>query len=114
MNKYSIIFLMVLAVLVISGSGVMADDPAGGVAQVVVVIEGSSFSPPVITIKAGTEVVWKNKDASPHTITADDGSFDSGSMSQGGEFRRRFMAPGTVSYSCDIHAYMSGKVEVIQ
>jgi len=79
---------------------------------VLIIIEGSSFAPASITVKAGTEVIWKNKDSAPHTVTADDGSFDSGSMGQGDEFRKKLVKPGTLSYSCDIHAYMSGKIVV--
>lgn len=87
-------------------AGTPASSPA------VIVIEGSSFNPASITVKAGTEVIWKNKDSSPHTVTADDGSFDSGSLNQGEEFRRKLVKTGTLSYSCDIHAYMSGKIVV--
>jgi len=93
--------------------GVIGPASAGdAVAPVVVIIEGSAFVPDTVTIKAGTEVVWRNKDSVPHTITADDGSFDSGSLNQGDEFKRKFIAPGTYKYSCDIHAYMSGNVIV--
>jgi plastocyanin len=77
-----------------------------------VTIEGSSFSPEVVTIKAGGEVVWKNKDAAAHTVTADDGSFDSGSLGQGDEFKQKFPSAGTITYSCDNHAWMKGKIEV--
>lgn len=30
-----------------------------------------------ITVAPGTTVVWINRDTKPHTVTADDGSFDS-------------------------------------
>jgi len=86
---------------------VAAEDSA-----VLVTIEGSSFSPEVVTIKAGGEVVWKNKDAATHTVTADDGSFDSGALSQGDEFRQKFPSAGAITYSCDNHAWMKGKIEV--
>ncbi|HMA36269.1 MAG TPA: plastocyanin/azurin family copper-binding protein, partial [Chloroflexia bacterium] len=38
------------------------------------------FAPAEITIPAGTTVTWTNKDPAKHTITADNGSFDSGSL----------------------------------
>jgi len=100
----SSIFLIVMFGL---SAPAAAEDPA-----VLVTIEGGSFSPEVITIKAGGEVVWKNKDAAVHTVTADDGSFDSGALNQGDEFKRKFLSAGTITYSCDNHAWMKGKIEV--
>jgi plastocyanin len=87
-----------------------AEDAAPSV--VFVTIEGSAFSPQVVKVKAGTEVVWRNMDTSPHTVTADDGSFDSGTLAKGDEYKRKFTSAGKFKYSCDIHAYMSGTVEV--
>lgn len=79
---------------------------------VVVTIDGSVFSPEVVSIKSGGEVVWKNKDSAVHTVTANDGSFDSGALSQGDEFRKKFLSAGVITYSCDNHAWMKGKIEV--
>jgi len=111
MNKYclSIVLAFSVSLLVVAyglSSAAEAEPPA------VVSIEGSAFSPEAVTIKVGGEVLWRNKDAATHTVTADDGSFDSGSLSQGAEFRRKFTKAGTIKYSCDIHAYMGGKIEV--
>lgn len=77
-----------------------------------VVIDKFAFSPDVIRIKAGTEIIWKNKESTDHTVTADDGSFDSGPLGQGGEFKKKFTKPGTYSYACGMHPFMSGKVVV--
>ena len=79
---------------------------------VVVNISGSAFSPEVVSIEASEEVVWKNKDSAVHTVTANDGSFDSGALSQGDEFRKKFPSAGVITYSCDNHAWMKGKIEV--
>ena len=75
-------------------------------------IDQMAFSPDVLKIKAGTEVVWKNKDSSLHTVTADDGSFSSGTLDLEGEFKKRFTKPGTYSYTCEMHPFMSGKIVV--
>ena len=77
-----------------------------------VVLDQKAFSPAVITITAGAEVRWKNKESSVHTVTADDGSFSSGPLEQGGEFRKQFSKPGTYSYTCEMHPSMTGKVVV--
>ena len=80
--------------------------------SVVVLIDQFAFSPEVIKVKAGTEIIWKNNESTAHTVTAEDGSFDSGTLTQGAEFRKKFMKPGTYSYSCEMHSFMSGKVVV--
>ncbi len=79
---------------------------------VVVVLDQMAFSPDIVKIKAGTEVRWRNNESSVHTVTADDGSFSSGPLEQGGEFRKQFMKPGTYSYTCEMHPFMTGKVVV--
>lgn len=83
-----------------------------GAASSEVLLDQMAFSPEVIKIKAGTEVIWKNKDSSVHTVTADDGSFISGPLELGSEFKKKFTKPGTYSYTCEMHPFMTGKVVV--
>ena len=45
-----------------------------------------SFSPATITVAAGATVTWTNQDAASHTVTADDGSFDSKAIGNGASF----------------------------
>jgi plastocyanin len=85
---------------------------ASAASSVVVLLDQMAFSPEVIKVKAGTEVRWRNNDSSVHTVTADDGSFSSGPLEQGGEFRKQFTKPGTYSYTCEMHPFMTGKVVV--
>jgi hypothetical protein len=64
-------------------------------------------------IPPGTTVTWINNDSVPHTVTADDASFDSGTLQPGQSYSRTFLgiATGsTVNYHCAIHgaASMSG------
>jgi plastocyanin len=75
-------------------------------------IEDFAFSPATIEIEAGTTVTWENYDSAPHTVTADDGSFDSGDLAQDQTFSHTFDQPGTYSYSCTIHPNMTGTVIV--
>lgn len=92
---------------------VPAPAPRGAsAASSVVRIESMAFVPEVLRVKAGTEVEWRNADGSVHTVTADDGSFASPSMSQGDAYRRVFPKPGTYSYTCEMHPFMAGRVEV--
>jgi plastocyanin len=43
-----------------------------------------------------------------HTITADDGSFDSGILNPGDTFSLTFDTPGTSAYYCQIHGGPGG------
>ena len=51
-------------------------------------ISNFSFSPDPVTVPVGGTVKWTNDDNATHTITADDGSFDSGFKSPHGTFTR--------------------------
>ena len=75
-------------------------------------IDNYAFKAPKVTIKPGTAVVWKNMDDDPHTVTADDGSFDSKGLGQGDTFRHVFSKAGTYPYHCSAHPYMKGTVIV--
>ncbi len=85
---------------------------AASVAEGTVVIQNLSFNPARVTTKVGKEVVWSFKDNGlNHTVSADDGSFDSGREGSG-EFKRAFNKPGEVAYHCNVHARMKGTVVV--
>lgn len=75
-------------------------------------ITGSSFSPSTLTVNKGTTVTWTNADYDPHTVTADDNSFTSGTINQGGVYTRTFSTPGTYPYHCNFHTAMTGSVVV--
>ncbi|HWR58265.1 MAG TPA: cupredoxin family copper-binding protein [Thermodesulfovibrionales bacterium] len=88
-----------------------AKNQTAAVASVVNLTE-YAFVPAILKIKAGSEVIWKNKDGVEHTITANDGGFDSGSLASEGEFRKKFIKPGTYSYYCEMHPSMTGTIVV--
>ena len=75
-------------------------------------IQGMAFTPASITVKAGTTIKWTNKDAINHTVTADDGSFDSGILAGNGTFSHTFASAGSFGYHCKIHSYMTATVIV--
>lgn len=82
--------------------------------QVTVEIESNNtFSPKNITIDVGDTVVWDNEDNEPHTATADNGAFDSGTMQPGSSYARTFTVPGTYSYHCAFHPGMVGTITVV-
>lgn len=73
-----------------------------------------TFDPDPIEVEAGDEVTWTNEDSAPHTATADDGSFDTGTLDKGKAATVKFEAAGTFPYFCEIHPTMHGTVEVAE
>jgi plastocyanin len=90
------------------------DPPArnNGVPPGTVVIRELAFNPAQINARVGEDVVWHFDDKGvAHTVTADNGSFDSGKRTDG-EFHMAFPQPGSYSYHCAIHPDMKGTVTV--
>jgi plastocyanin len=70
------------------------------------------FDPPQFAVEPGSTITWTNKGDEPHTVTADDGSFDSGMLNPGDSYTVAFDGQGTVTYHCAIHPEMRGSVTV--
>lgn len=70
------------------------------------------FSPATVTIAVGDIVTWRNTGHEPHTATADDGSFDTGTVVAGQSGSHMFTSAGNFSYICTIHPNMTGTVRV--
>ncbi len=71
------------------------------------------FVPQTLTVPAGAVVTVANQDGANHTVTATDGSFDTGNIA--GHATGTFTAPttpGSYPYKCAIHPFMTGKVTV--
>jgi plastocyanin len=73
-----------------------------------VLMQTLAFDPKLLEVPAGTTVVWTNLDPFEHTVTADDGSYDSTLIPAGGTFSLTFTAPGTYSYYCVPHGSPGG------
>jgi plastocyanin len=71
-----------------------------------------AFAPDALSAEVGQSVKWTNQDGAAHTVTADDGAFDSGSLAGGKEFSFAFDQAGTYAYHCNIHPRMKGTVTV--
>lgn len=73
-----------------------------------------SYAPDPATVVIGVNntVTWVNNDSSPHTVTANDGSFNSGNVAPGGVFTYTFTTPGTYEYHCIYHPWMIGTITV--
>jgi len=73
------------------------------------------YSPQTITVVIGVNntVTWTNGDTVPHTVTATDGSFNSGNLNPGQAWSHTFTTPGTYTYYCSYHSWMKGTVIVL-
>lgn len=73
------------------------------------------FTPTDLTVVIGVNntVEWTNNDVMPHTVTARDGSFDSGNMNHGALYVYTFTKPGLYQYTCTYHGWMHGTVNVV-
>src|SRR5581483_8382890 len=63
----------------------------------------NAFQPQTISVAAGTTITWTNTGKAPHTVTADDNSWDSGNLAPGQSFSHTFDQPGTIGYHCQYH-----------
>ena len=91
-------------------NSVSADSPS--TAGTEVKIDNFVFNPAVIVVKAGTKVVWTNKDDIPHTVDSTDGKFKSNPLDTEDKFEFNFTAPGEYPFFCRMHPKMTGKVVV--
>lgn len=83
---------------------------AGAIAEVAII--DFAFEPTESVVAIGTTVDWTVTQQSPHTVTAADGSFDSGILDVGGTFQHTFLEPGSFAYTCRLHPQMQATVVV--
>jgi plastocyanin len=118
-----LLYPIALVAVGIGGLGVLAD--IGGLRSSVVgrvnaaetrevVIDNYKFAPADLTVPVGTTVTWVNHDEEVHTVTAADQpqSFKSAGLDTDDKFSFTFNKPGTYSYFCSIHSYMTAKIIV--
>lgn len=77
-------------------------------------IRAMKFTEDRIEVAAGTTVRWTNNDQLQHSVTANDGSWDSGLINPGGTWSHTFTQPGEYSFHCTPHPFMKGVVVVRQ
>ena len=85
-------------------------EPAGSPGEVS--IQDFAFAPPDLQVNVGDVVTWTNSDPTAHTVTADGGAFDSGSISGDGTFEFTFDTAGEFAYHCEFHTGMTGTITV--
>ena len=107
MRKIAIVALVALAFGLAAARAAQPRGDEGAAAGVS--IKDFEFQPRELTVKAGANVTWTNEGGSSHTVTADDGSFESPTLGAGKTFSRRFTKPGTYRYHCAFHGGKGGE-----
>jgi plastocyanin len=78
----------------------------------IIQIEGFAFSA-LDSVAPGTEIAVANLDGAQHTLTAEDGSFNTGGLDGGATIAITAPdAPGTYNFVCNIHPSMTGSLTV--
>jgi plastocyanin len=85
---------------------------AEGAAPNSIQVKDFMFTPTTLTVNAGEQVTWVNKDGEPHTVVSDSGLFRSGAMDTDESFSFKFDKPGTYHFTCSIHPRMVGTIVV--
>ena len=80
--------------------------------EAAVEIADFAFGPAEITIAAGGTVTWTNTDNQAHTATSS-GNFDTGSIGPDATASVTFDEPGTFTYICSFHPFMTGTITVV-
>jgi plastocyanin len=75
-------------------------------------ITNAGFTPAEANTVVGNDMAWVNEDQQVHTVTANDGSFDSGDIAPGGSFSQKFTVIGNYAYRCSHHDQEKGVVSV--
>jgi plastocyanin len=76
-------------------------------------VKAVDFSLTSATVGPGSDVRFENRGETPHTMTADDGSFDSGRVEPGGSTSVTAPEePGDYAFHCEIHPAMTATLTV--
>lgn len=94
--------MAVLVVMLSGGPAVAQTD------TVAIRVVDDAFRPGSIGVTANTQIVWTNEGTNDHTVTADNGSFESGALEPGDTFTVSIDAPGVFRYHCTIHGGPGG------
>ncbi|HLZ14476.1 MAG TPA: cupredoxin domain-containing protein [Candidatus Saccharimonadales bacterium] len=88
--------------------------------QAIIQIGPDGFTPATLTLKAGTEVVWRNADVATHAVASNPYPADttvpglhSKDISPGGSYTYTPTASGTIHYHDDIQPSSNGTITVI-
>lgn len=82
------------------------------VVRIVADAGSDSYDPNPVEVNVGETVTWQNSDATIHTASSNDDTFDSKILRSGEVFSFTFEEEGEFPYYCKIHPSMKGTVVV--
>jgi plastocyanin len=101
------------AILVAALGLSLALPAAANAADQTVTMEGFAFAPPDVTVTAGSQVTWVNKDTVQHDAVAVDGAWRTPKLGPNEQASVTFGSAGTYAYICSIHPGMRATVTVV-
>src|ERR1700737_1319420 len=99
--------LKLCLVFAIAALGVIFTLPAAA-AGTEVNIDNFAFTPKELTVKAGTAIVFRNRDDIPHIVVGANGEFHSKALDTDDTFEFTFAKAGNYAYFCGLHPQMQG------
>jgi len=78
----------------------------------VVTIRRTAFDEAIVTAGVGDTIVWRNEDLVPHTVTARNGTWNSGNLAPDSTWRWVVGGDDSVAYFCSYHTTMHGVVRI--
>lgn len=84
---------------------------AGGTSEPVT-IRDFAYAPGNLQVPVGATVTWTNYDDAPHTATAKDRDWDTGTLDKGESGSITFRTAGDFTYYCTIHPSMVARLQV--
>ena len=104
--------LAIIATITITACYKSKTDYNNGTNNYTVKMQNSAFSPATLAVTINSTVTWMNNDNVVHTVTASDGSFDSGDITIGSSYSKTFSKAGTINYSDTHNSSMTGVIVV--
>jgi plastocyanin len=114
MRRRVVLAAAVVAALAATATPARSQHAVGGSegAAVPASIGFDAVRPQHLDVLLGDSVTWSNDSVRTHTVTADDGTYDSGRIVPSATYSRTFTALGDSPYHCIIHPFIRGDVEV--
>lgn len=104
---------LVLVVLLVLGLGSCGSNEDDQVTRGITMQE-FAFNPDPFLAEAGDSITVVNLDGVVHTLTADDGSVDTGRLASGSHEPITVSRAGVTSFHCDIHDFMRGVIRTTE
>jgi plastocyanin len=75
-------------------------------------IDNFTFAPQQLIVRAGTTVIWRNRDDIPHAVASSTRAFKSKALDTDDTYAFTLTTAGTYEYFCSLHPQMIGTIVV--